>query len=226
MNFIKLFENFDNIWYSIQSDVNDIFIDMVDDHTGTEDLYIYVKLLKEPVKKNRLRIDFGDEYHDTVMTCIDTKKYKDDFLRLNDYLMEKGFKFNYFCWDNRGKIDYVRDGVDKLFEIEQTNHIKKYYTDIEINENYEYIDKLNLKGLDKNTINKIKDTFANLDKDDVRDVFYDLEDFGYHISIIPCLWKGASLQRLNIRTDNDRFSILSTTNNTHKISWSQYPDLS
>jgi hypothetical protein len=225
MRYIKLFEGFDDVWYSIQSDVNDIFLEMKDEHKGTEDLYIYVKLLKEPVKKNRLRIDFGDEYHDTTMTYIDTKKYKEDFLRLNDYLVEIGYKFNYFCWDNRGKIECIDEGIDKLFEIEQTNHIKIYYTDLDINERYEYIDKLNIKDLDEDILDKIQDVFKKLNKEDVRDVFYDLEDFGYHIGILPCLWKGAPLARLNIRTDNDIFSILSTTNNTHKISWSEYPDL-
>ena len=130
MKHLKLFEGFDDVWYSIQSDVNDIFLEMKDEHNGTEDLYIYVKLLilKEPVYKNRIRIDFGDEYHDTTMTCIDTKKYKEDFLRLNDYLAEMEYKFNYFCWDNRGKIEWVdEDGIDKLFEIGKTNYIKIYF---------------------------------------------------------------------------------------------------
>lgn len=111
----------------------------------------------------------------------------------------------------------------KLFE--NFNDDSRIYYDLDINEKYQYIDKLDFKDLDEDTLNKIQDTFKKLNKEDVKDVFYDLEDFGYHIDVIPCLWKGSPLQKINIRTDNETFRILSTKNFTDKIPWSAYPDL-
>jgi len=173
VRYIKLFENWTWLnksnWYSIQSDVIDIFQDMKDDHQGSKDLFISVRLLKKPISGNSLIIEFGDEYHDTDMTFIDTSQYKEDFLRLNDYLLEKGFEFNYFCWDDNissSPIVFNRESVDKLFSIKPTNYIKIYYKHLDVSENFKLTDISNIML-------------------DLRDLCYELDDEGINWTVYP-----------------------------------------
>jgi len=198
MKYITLFENFDSsetdykyykilrddILKSIEDDVIDIFQHMKDEHKGSEDLFICVKSFREVVNDNVIRIDFGYEYHDTDMTVIDTKKYKDDFLRLNDYLNEIGFEFNYFCWDDSGKIEWVYppekhnnedNSIDIIFKIKPTNHIRMYYRDKGIFEKF------------TNTIYKKKN--ENLKLVDLSNIILDLRELCYELSDENIIWR-------------------------------------
>ena len=115
----KIFES-SNIEY-LRNDINDILLEMKDD-----DETIRVAVRKTPFRLG-IEIYYNEGiYDDHKDKMLDTNKYKDELLRLNDYLEMNGYTF--LTYNYPGITDYeTTNEFNKIFEIKPINSISLYY---------------------------------------------------------------------------------------------------
>jgi hypothetical protein len=96
----KLFES-SNI-NDIRNDINDILLELKDD-----DDTIRVVIQELPHNTNRLSIEiyYNEDIYDINQKdmILDTNKYKDELLRLNDYLEMNGYEFSTYNYNETYK---------------------------------------------------------------------------------------------------------------------------
>lgn len=125
MKTIKLFENFN----SLSDDIKDILIEISD----IEKAYINVREIK--MGPNKIIVTIGDELADLDMISINPSKYKDEFLRLKDFMELNDYEFSSISYDDSGDIKFPKTELglkgeelfDHLFSIYETNYIRFYF---------------------------------------------------------------------------------------------------
>lgn len=128
MKWIKLFENFENI----SSDIKDILIDIIDDNPnsinrGSSNVTINSREIGGGYNRIVIMISTEDK--------INLSKYKDEILRLDEYLEKKGYVFSSFSYYGNSGIIYPkivyhikgRELFNKLLDIGPTRLINIYY---------------------------------------------------------------------------------------------------
>jgi hypothetical protein len=119
----KLFES-SNI-NDIRNDINDILLELKDD-----DDTIRVVIQELPHNTNRLSIEiyYNEDIYDINQKdmILDTNKYKDELLRLNDYLEMNGYEFSTYNYPGVSN-DEITNDFNKIFEIKPINSITLYY---------------------------------------------------------------------------------------------------
>jgi hypothetical protein len=119
----KLFES-SNI-NDIRNDINDILLELKDDD---ENIRVIVQELPHNTNRLSIEIYYKEDIYDINQKdmILDTNKYKDELLRLNDYLEMNGYEFSTYNYPGVSN-DEITNDFNKIFEIKPINSISLYY---------------------------------------------------------------------------------------------------
>lgn len=119
----KLFES-SNI-EDIRSDINYILLELKDDD---ESIRVIVQELPHNTNRLSIEIYYNEDIYDINQKdmILDTNKYKDELLRLNDYLEMNGYEFSTYNYPGVSN-DEITNDFNKIFEIKPINSISLYY---------------------------------------------------------------------------------------------------
>ena len=119
----KLFES-SNI-EDIRSDINYILLELKDDD---ENIRVVIQELPHSINRLSIEIYYNEDIYDINHKdmILYTNKYKDELLRLNDYLEMNGYEFSTYNYPGVSN-DEITNDFNKIFEIKPINSISLYY---------------------------------------------------------------------------------------------------
>jgi hypothetical protein len=109
----------------IKLDINDILIGMKDDD---DDIRFVVQELPHPINRLSINIYYAEDPYDVngKDKILDTNKYADELLRLNDYLEMNGYTFSTYNYPGVS-YDEVTNDFNKIFDIKPINGLDLIY---------------------------------------------------------------------------------------------------